>query len=64
MNPADALNVLIQAASLARLTKMEHIQIEQAAQALAAFVNEHVRKAEDKPPLGPRAIASEQPVEG
>ncbi len=30
MNSTEALNLLVQAASLARLTKQEHVQIEQA----------------------------------
>ena len=34
MNPLEALQLLINAASMARLTKPEHVQVEQAAKVL------------------------------
>jgi hypothetical protein len=34
MTETEALNLLVQAAGLARLTKQEHVQLEQAAQVL------------------------------
>lgn len=45
MNPLEALNLLIQAASIARLTKQEHVQIEQAGLVLQKVI-EH--KSDDK----------------
>ena len=62
MNETDALNLLIQASSVARLTKMEHIQIEQAAGVLAAFLKEHIKAEPAERPPGPRAVESLPPT--
>ena len=40
MNEAEALNLLVQAAGLARLTKQEHVQLEQAAGILEKALKE------------------------
>ncbi len=40
MTNPEALNLLVQAASLARLTKQEHVQIEQAAVMLKETIEE------------------------
>ena len=44
MNPLEALSLLTQAASIARLTKQEHVQLETAAKTLHDAL-----KKEDKP---------------
>ena len=41
MTPLEALNLMYQAAGMARLTRMEHVQIDQAAQALKEALEKH-----------------------
>lgn len=45
MNPLEALNLLVQAASMAHLTKQEHLQIEQAGLVLVKAIE---KKSDDK----------------
>lgn len=47
MTPLEALNLLYQAAGLARLTRMEHEQIAQAAQVLKELVEKPAEETKD-----------------
>ncbi len=52
MNPHEALNLLYQAAGAARLTRKQHMDVEQAAQVLAGIlreIDEKSKKAKEPP---------------
>jgi len=52
MNPKEALDLLVQAAGLARLTKQDHVQLEQASVMLEKILSVkekgHAKKAKSK----------------
>ena len=56
MTPLEALNLIYQAAGMARLTRMEHAQVDQAALALKEIVEARTDAKADEPPAGPRAV--------
>ena len=58
MNPLEALNLLTNAANMARLTKQEHVQLEQAVQVLHAALQKKAENADTGKPrrkAGPKA---------
>ncbi len=48
MTNPEALNLLTQAASLARMTKQEHIQIEQAVSVLRKIIEKRPKRPKGK----------------
>ncbi len=60
MNPLEALQLIMNAAALAAMTKRDHIQVGQAGQVLQATLAEmaELKKAADlpKPKDGPKAV--------
>ena len=56
MTPLEALNLMYQAAGMARLTRMEHVQIDQAAQALKEALEKPAEAAVASEPTGPHAV--------
>ena len=58
MTPLEALNLMYQAAGMAWLTRMEHVQIDQAAQTLQGILD----KREPQPDIksGPVAVENKE----
>ena len=46
MNPLEALNLLIQAASLAKLTRQEHSQVIQAGEILQKIIEKKTKESQ------------------
>ena len=56
MTPLEALNLIYQAAGLARLSRMEHVQVDQATQILKEIID----GADKGVKLGPVAVEDKE----